>query len=167
MLRCVAPKRTPKQKNIAPDTMPQGDRISFAIRVVDDERRTATVIADESCHICRETFCEDDECCRTMTSLKCCTQTICCACATKMAMRCTCTEECSAIIAYCPYCRMVSPLQAIDVFLGHTKPCRACCAAEASAVEEAVSVSASSVHGQAPEQPEADTPRTQPIGSSV
>ena len=83
--------------------------------------------SDETCYICAHRFCTEAQCCRTLTHLKCCTQPICCACTVKIAKRCTCADECAAVIAYCPYCRMISPVLAIDIFLGAcVKQCKMC-----------------------------------------
>lgn len=93
--------------------------IEFAIHSIDEETDT--------CYICAQTFCVEARCRQAMTHLKCCTQPVCCACVVKMAKQCTCADECDAVIAYCPYCRMISPVMAIDVFLGAcTSPCRTC-----------------------------------------
>ena len=89
--------------------------------------QTATAPPDEACYICAENFCNNADCCRSLTHLTCCTQPICCGCMVKTAKRCTCREDCDQVIAYCPFCRMISPCDALDLFRGAClKPCREC-----------------------------------------
>lgn len=85
---------------------------------------------EESCYICANTFCAHEECQRSMTHLGCCTQTICCGCLLKSSKRCTCKEDCDAVISLCPFCREVSAVEALDIFLGHKPPCKACVKAD-------------------------------------
>jgi hypothetical protein len=84
----------------------------------------------ETCCICRNTYCcseDDDDCCLAVTTLGCCTQTVCCRCLTKMLLRCTCTDECTAVVAYCAFCRRISPASALDIYRGAClKECSAC-----------------------------------------
>jgi len=88
--------------------------------------------SDMTCYICANTFCASNACSRASTSLKCCTQPICCACVAKTAKRCGCADDCEQIIAHCPFCRDISPLAARDVFLGlKAAACKACLRADA------------------------------------
>ncbi len=116
--------------------------IEFTVRrdATDDTPASAST---ESCYICANDFCDDDACGRSLTHLKCCTQTMCCACLAKVVKRCRCADDCDAVIALCPFCREVSPVTSLDVFLGHVAPCKACVAGESKSP---------SVH----EQPEGD-----------
>lgn len=89
---------------------------------------------DPTCYICTNSFCATDTCGRSLTHLTCCTQSICCACLVKSCKRCRCKDECDAVIALCPFCREVSPVDALDMFLGG-KPgsgCKACLQGECS-----------------------------------
>lgn len=102
---------------------------------------------DLSCHICANSFCEDDECCRSMTHLACCTQALCTACLVKSSMRCTCKEDCDAVISMCPFCRQVSPVEVLDMFLGGKPVCKRCvederCTVAAAAVPVAAAAAA-------------------------
>lgn len=81
---------------------------------------------DMACYICANSFCEEDECSRSLTHLACCTQSICCGCLVKSCKRCGCKEDCDAVISLCPFCREVSPVDALDMFLGAKAPCKAC-----------------------------------------
>lgn len=82
---------------------------------------------DVQCYICKSEFCDLGECPRSQTNLECCTQPICVGCLTKMAKRCTCAEDCDAVIAFCPFCREICPVGVSDIFLGAcTKVCRRC-----------------------------------------
>lgn len=92
---------------------------------------------DSSCYICANAFCASDSCCRSMTHLGCCTQAICCGCLLKSSKRCTCKEDCDAVISLCPFCREVSPVEALDVFLGAKAACAACLKADAATEAEA------------------------------
>ena len=83
-----------------------------------------------TCYICANSFCDEEECQRAMTHLGCCTQAICCGCLVKSSKRCTCKEDCDAVISLCPFCREVSAVEALDVFLGHKPPCKACVRAD-------------------------------------
>lgn len=85
---------------------------------------------DLTCYICANTFCDDDECCRSMTHLECCTQSICCGCLLKQTFRCGCKEDCDAVVSLCPFCREVSPVERLDVFLGTKSPCADCIRAD-------------------------------------
>jgi hypothetical protein len=87
---------------------------------------------DLTCYICANTYCGDDECARAMTHLACCTQSICCGCLLKGSKRCTCKDECDAVVSLCPFCREVSPVEALDLFLATKAPCTACAKADAA-----------------------------------
>lgn len=78
------------------------------------------------CYICANSFCGAEECQRTQTHLGCCTQAICCACLLKSSKRCTCKDDCDAVISLCPFCREVSSVEALDIFLGSKPPCASC-----------------------------------------
>lgn len=81
------------------------------------------------CHICSSKFCPDayGTCVRASTHLDCCEQPICVGCLAKMSKRCTCKDECDVIIAFCPYCREISPVSAVDIFSGlKTTLCPGC-----------------------------------------
>lgn len=88
---------------------------------------------DLTCYICANSFCDEDECCRSMTHMGCCTQAICCTCLLKSSKRCSCKEDCDAVISLCPFCREVSPVDALDMFLATKVPCKACTKADAAA----------------------------------
>lgn len=91
----------------------------------------AVAAADElTCYICANSFCAGETCCRTQTHLACCTQSICCGCLLKSSKRCGCKEDCDAVISLCPFCREVSPVEALDVFLGCKTACAACVKAD-------------------------------------
>lgn len=81
---------------------------------------------DVSCYICANSFCATESCGRALTHLACCTQAICCACLVRSSKRCLCKEDCDAVIALCPFCREVSPVEVLDVFMGYKAPCKAC-----------------------------------------
>jgi hypothetical protein len=105
-------------------------------RALDNARIEITIAAtgnaaepgdpEHCCYICANEFCADDACCRALTYLDCCTQTMCCACLVKLSKRCRCREDCDAVVAMCPFCRDMSPLKVLDVFLGNAGPCKAC-----------------------------------------
>lgn len=88
---------------------------------------------DLACYICANCFCDDEACQRSMTHLGCCTQAICCGCLLKSSKRCTCKEDCDAVISLCPFCREVSAVEALDVFLGQKAACKACARSDARA----------------------------------
>jgi hypothetical protein len=62
----------------------------------------------------------------------CCSQTMCCGCLTKLAIPCPCNDgECGAVIAICPFCRGITSMGAIDIYLGGcTDVCTTCVTAE-------------------------------------
>lgn len=114
--------------------------LSIPMRLVRNGREDGAEAGGEedvSCYICANAVCVADECCRTLTHLGCCTQTICCGCLLKSSKRCTCKEECDAVISLCPFCREVSPVEALDVFLGGRPPCAACVKADHAAAPAA------------------------------
>lgn len=78
------------------------------------------------CHICTSGFCPSHECEKSATHLGCCTQTICTGCLVKMCKRCRCADDCAMIVAFCPYCREVSPVPSLDIFRGTRTPCSGC-----------------------------------------
>lgn len=105
--------------------------LSIPMRLVRNSATAAASSDDEdsgdlTCYICANTFCDDDECCRSMTHLECCTQSICCGCLLKQTFRCGCKEDCDAVVSLCPFCREVSPVERLDVFLGTKSPCADC-----------------------------------------
>ena len=79
-----------------------------------------------TCFVCRDEFCDADRCGRSMTTTSCCSQSLCCACMSHLARRCTCTDDCEAVIVFCPFCREMVPLRALEVFLGGREPCKKC-----------------------------------------
>lgn len=81
---------------------------------------------DEACFICSHEFCPNDECHLTATQLRCCTQSLCCGCAVKVSKRCLCSDECDAVVSFCPFCREVRPVGALDIFLGTRPGCKSC-----------------------------------------
>lgn len=99
---------------------------------------------DVVCYICAHGVCAADECGRTITHLGCCTQAICCACLLKSSKRCGCKDDCTAVISLCPFCREVSPVEALDVFLGTKPPCAACTKADAAAAAQPATTPAAS-----------------------
>lgn len=93
--------------------------------------------ADEACYICANAFCASDACRRSLTHLACCTQAICCGCLSKTCKRCGCKDDCDAVIALCPFCREVSPVEVLDVFLGAKDPCAECSKRDAAPLLDA------------------------------
>ena len=81
---------------------------------------------DDACFICANTFCTQDLCARSITHLRCCSQVMCCGCALKIARRCRCTDECDAVVAFCPFCREIVPQGALEMFLGSRPACKEC-----------------------------------------
>ena len=76
---------------------------------------------DEACVICAQDFCAQDACVHCMTYLKCCSQAICCGCAVTVSKKCTCEDECEAVIAICPFCREMAPLKALHALTQMTR----------------------------------------------
>ena len=107
--------------------------------------------AEMTCYICANGFCGSGACSRTSTSLKCCTQPICCACVAKTAKRCGCADDCEQIVAHCPFCRDISPLTSKDVFLGlKAIVCKGCVRADSvPTATRAVPVGQATVFGSA------------------
>ena len=81
---------------------------------------------DDACFICAHAYCASDACARSMTQLKCCGQALCCSCAVKVCKRCTCSDECEAVITVCPFCREIAPLGTLEVYLGTRAVCKPC-----------------------------------------
>lgn len=106
--------------------------LSIPMRLVRNSAGAAAASSDDddsgdlTCYICANTFCDEDECNRSMTHLECCTQSICCGCLLKQTFRCGCKEDCDAVVSLCPFCREVSPVERLDVFLGTKSPCADC-----------------------------------------
>lgn len=92
--------------------------LSLSHRLADDD--------DDACFICANAFCAQDSCARGITNLRCCSQVMCCGCALKLARRCKCSEECDAVVAFCPFCREIAPLGALEIFLGSRPMCKDC-----------------------------------------
>ena len=107
--------------------------LSIPMRLVRGSAAGQAALEDDdlTCYICANSVCATEQCCRTLTHLACCTQTICCGCLLKSSKRCGCKEDCDAVISLCPFCREVSPVEALDVFLGGKQPCAACVKADA------------------------------------
>ena len=113
---------------------------------------------DLTCYICANSFCDSEVCCRALTHLGCCTQAICCGCLLKSCKRCGCKDECDAVISLCPFCREVSPVDALDVFLGTKPPCAECKAGDEPAVASSPVASPAPTIGAAAEPPEVSQP---------
>jgi hypothetical protein len=96
------------------------NRIDFEIPMMTDQ--------DIDCQICREKFCGEGMCGKSLVHLKCCTSPICAKCAFKQAKRCTCKSNCEQVCIWCPFCRSFSPLSALDIWLGalRTRKCEYC-----------------------------------------
>lgn len=92
-----------------------------------------------SCYICANDFCEDEECCRSLTHLGCCTQALCCGCLVKNCTQCTCRDDCVEVVSYCPFCRRISPVDTLEVFLGYKKACGPCVKRDEKAADTATS----------------------------
>ena len=113
-----------------------GNRIelSIPVRLVRDAVGGSGEDADDdddtACYICANAFCDNEDCCRTLTHLGCCTQAICCGCLLRQAKRCMCKDDCDAVIALCPFCREVSAVEVLDIFLGGVKACASCVKAD-------------------------------------
>jgi len=114
--------------------------LSIPMRLVRGTAADAAVDADDAtCYICANAFCGAEECCRSLTHLACCTQSICCGCLLKSSKRCGCKDDCDAVISLCPFCREVSPVEALDVFLGQKAACKACVTLDTTAATTAAS----------------------------
>lgn len=81
---------------------------------------------DDPCFICAHAYCTNDACKHTVTRLRCCSKVVCCGCISKLAMRCTCDDECEKIIAMCPFCRAIARLEALEIFLASRPVCKEC-----------------------------------------
>lgn len=89
-----------------------------------------------ACHICASTFCRQGSCCRCSVHLACCTQVLCCKCLVRISKRCHCTPDCVAVIAFCPYCRDISGVNALDLYHGGLQECSGCREAEKEEEED-------------------------------
>ena len=107
------------------------------------------------CPLCSNAFCQEELCSRTETGLNCCDQPICCGCLYRQMMRCTCKDECDAIVVICPYCRGLSSVAAMEVFIGSKPVCSEC--AKADREEESAGVEDSGGHNDGGEASEAVT----------
>jgi hypothetical protein len=68
-----------------------------------------------------------------------------------MAKRCTCAEDCDAVIVFCPFCREICPVGVSDIFLGAcTKVCRRC------GIQDAKEAGAAGAAVEAPPPPETE-----------
>ena len=94
--------------------------------MIEFELPTRALDGDLTCYICANSFCDDDQCGRSLTHLACCTQSICCSCLLKSCKRCGCKEDCDAVVSLCPFCREVCTVDALDVFLGTKSACAQC-----------------------------------------
>lgn len=92
--------------------------IELAIQQHDDPAKT--------CHICANSLCRRGDCCRAGVHLACCTQILCAKCLLKICKRCRCDDQCVAVIGFCPYCRDISPVNALDLFKGTMDECSRC-----------------------------------------
>lgn len=81
---------------------------------------------EDECFICAHPFCADDKCARSLMHARCCSQPACCGCMVKLARACTCSEDCEAVVALCPFCREIVPLNVLEVFHGTRAECAAC-----------------------------------------
>lgn len=104
--------------------------VSIPLRTVSSTEESLDEDDDVVCYICANSFCAADQCSRSMTHLACCTQSICCGCLLKSCKRCGCKDDCDAVISLCPFCREVSPVEALDVFLGSKEACNECVKAD-------------------------------------
>ena len=127
---CEMPVRTVRTRHGPPAVISVSIPVSSLPREDEEE--------DElTCYICANSFCPSDCCGRTLTHLGCCTQAICCACLLKGCKRCTCKEECDAVISLCPFCREIAPVDALDMFLGGKPPCKECLSEDSASGESA------------------------------
>lgn len=117
--------------------------LSIPMRIVNRGRDREEEDDDVTCYICANSFCDEEECVRSMTHLGCCTQAICCGCLLKSSKRCTCKEDCDAVISLCPFCREVSAVEALDIFLGTKVACKACLKADERAARAAAAAAPS------------------------
>jgi hypothetical protein len=85
-----------------------------------------------SCTICRADFCPLDQCKKSMTHMNCCETPLCSECISKCAFQCRCDDDCEQVVAYCPYCRSVSAVSALDIFLGLSRKVCVACSHESS-----------------------------------
>ncbi len=94
--------------------------VSIPMRYLDRETD------DVDCAICAHPMCPDDSCCLAATHLSCCNQPMCCSCFGKLLARCRCSDECTAIVGTCPFCREMCRAEAVAIFLARKQPCRGC-----------------------------------------
>jgi hypothetical protein len=78
---------------------------------------------NDMCTICAHEYCVSNSCAHNATNLSCCGQSVCCGCIAKMSKRCTCSEECEAVIVICPFCREITPISALDILSGSRPSC--------------------------------------------
>lgn len=84
----------------------------------------------ESCTICAHDYCASNACKYVATTFSCCGQSACCGCVARLSKRCTCSQECDAVVVVCPFCREIAPVPALDVMFGLRPSCG--CVAEVS-----------------------------------
>ena len=112
----------PRQRNVtAVLEFPLPSRISRSLGIGDDDDE-----AEETCFICAVPFCGRGTCPHTATQMPCCSQGLCCGCAVKVLKRCKCADDCDAVVAFCPFCREVMAVGALDIFLGTRTVCKEC-----------------------------------------
>ena len=63
-----------------------------------------------------------------------------------MAKQCTCSDECRAVIAFCPYCREISPVTPLDLLKGSASVCTLCSDSEEPVEDEEETTSAGPQH---------------------
>ena len=51
---------------------------------------------------------------------------MCATCLLKVCKQCHCDDQCQAVVGFCPYCRDISPVHALDIFKGTTEECALC-----------------------------------------
>lgn len=77
----------------------------------------------DRCPICCKKACLAEQCKASIVTTMCCNQAICCECVMVNAMRCKCCCDCQQVIVICPFCRQVTPLSAVALFLA-SKRCK-------------------------------------------
>lgn len=80
----------------------------------------------EDCPLCRESYCIQELCRRSLAYTRCCEQAMCASCMVKQSKRCACDPECDKIVVFCAFCREVSPVTTLDCFLVCQGLCRNC-----------------------------------------
>lgn len=117
------PHHTMPRVNITTSALSTGHYVEIEVPVTTTQEEEYA----DTCPICHDFFCPTQECGHTAQHLQCCTQFMCCICLLKVSKRCTCASRCTAIIAFCPFCREISPLSPLDIFLGSkAKACKGC-----------------------------------------